>query len=231
MIKWKDDNDIFGRMLVLTNNTLFNNLRNAVDNHDANLSDALSWGQLKSKRWLVDELEKIDLPLGTIFLCAGWYATLAAMLFKSKCSIDKIRSFDIDQSCLQIADTINRNQVKEDWKFKSITQDIMDINYNTHTWQTWSKANNRMSRDITDSPNTVINTSCEHIEDFAEWYSKIPNQTIVVLQSNNYFEIEDHINCSKNILEFAKQTPMTDCLYSGVLELPKYTRFMRIGIK
>ena len=48
MIKWKDDNDIFGRMLVLTNNTLFNNLRNAVDNHDANLSDALSWGQLKA---------------------------------------------------------------------------------------------------------------------------------------------------------------------------------------
>lgn len=231
MIKWKDDNDIFGRMLILTNNPIFNNLRNAVDNHNADLSDALSWGQLKSKRWLVDELEKIDLPLGTIFLCAGWYATLAAMLFKSKCSIDKIRSFDIDDHCLEIADTINRDYVKIDWRFKAITQNIMDIDYNTHTWQTWSKANNRMSRDITDSPTTIINTSCEHIENFKEWYDKIPKGVLLCLQSNNYFEVDEHINCVSNSLEFAKQAPMEDCFYNGVLELPKYTRFMRIGVK
>ena len=229
MIEWKDDNDIFGRMLVLTNNPVFNNLRNAVDNHNADLSDALSWGQLKSKRWLVDELEKIDLPLGTIFLCAGWYATLAAMLFQSKCSINKIRSFDIDENCATIAETVNRNYTKKDWRFKSSTADIHNIEYTDYTYKT--KRFNGTVCEITDTAETVINTSCEHIENFAEWYSKIPNQTIVVLQSNNYFEIEDHINCSKNILEFAKQTPMTDCLYSGVLELPKYKRFMRIGIK
>ena len=231
MIEWKDDNDIFGRMLVLTNNPLFNNLRNAVDNHDADLSDALSWGQLKSKRWLVDELEKIDLPLGTIFLCAGWYATLAAMLFQSKCNIDKIRSFDIDESCLQIADTINRNQVKEDWKFKSITQDIMDIDYNKHTWQIWSNTNNRMSYPITDMPNTIINTSCEHIENFAEWYAKIPTGKLVVLQNNNFFEVDEHINCVNDLDDFASQAPLTEILYDNELKLSKYTRFMRIGYK
>jgi hypothetical protein len=231
MIEWKDDNDIFGRMLVLTNNPLFNNLRNAVDNHDADLSDALSWGQLKSKRWLVDELEKIDLPLGTIFLCAGWYATLAAMLFQSKCNIDKIRSFDIDQSCLQIADTINRNQVKEDWKFKSITQDIMDIDYNKHTWQIWSNTNNRMSYPITDSPDTIINTSCEHIKNFAEWYAKIPNGKLVILQSNNFFEVDEHVNCVNDLDDFASKSPLTEILYDNELKLSKYTRFMRIGYK
>ena len=229
MIEWKDDNDIFGRMLVLNNNPVFNNLRNAVDNHNADLSDALSWGQLKSKRWLVDELEKIDLPLGTIFLCAGWYATLAAMLFQSKCSINKIRSFDIDENCATIAETVNRNYTKKDWRFKASTADIHNIEYTDYTYKT--KRFNGTVCEITDTAETVINTSCEHIENFAEWYSKIPKQTLTVLQSNNYFEIEDHINCSKNILEFAEQTPMTDCLYSGVLELPKYTRFMRIGIK
>ena len=229
MIEWKDDNDIFGRMLVLTNNPVFNNLRNAVDNHNADLSDALSWGQLKSKRWLVDELEKIDLPLGTIFLCAGWYATLAAMLFESKCSINKIRSFDIDENCATIAETVNRNYTKKDWRFKASTADIHNIEYTDYTYKT--KRFNGTVCEITDTAETVINTSCEHIENFAEWYSKIPKQTLTVLQSNNYFEIEDHINCSKNILEFAEQTPMTNCLYSGALELPKYTRFMRIGIK
>ena len=231
MIEWKDDNDIFGRMLVLTNNPLFNNLRNAVDNYDADLSDALSWGQLKSKRWLVTELESLDISLGTIFLCAGWYATLAAMLFQSKCNIDKIRSFDIDESCLQIADTINRNQVKEDWKFKSITQDIMDIDYNKHKWQIWSNTNNRMSYPITDMPDTIINTSCEHIENFDEWYAKIPSGKLVILQSNNFFEVDEHVNCVNDINEFKRMSPMNTVLYSGELQLPKYYRFMLIGYR
>jgi hypothetical protein len=231
MIEWKDDNDIYGRMLVLTNNPLFNNLRNAVDNHDADLSDALSWGQLKSKRWLVTELESLDISLGTIFLCAGWYATLAAMLFQSKCNIDKIRSFDIDESCLQIADTINRNQVKEDWKFKSITQDIMDIDYNKHEWQIWSNTNNRMSYPITDMPDTIINTSCEHIENFDEWYAKIPSGKLVILQSNNFFDVDEHVNCVEDCTQFRITAPMTTQLYAGELELPKYKRFMLIGYK
>jgi|TARA_B110000971_G_scaffold145531_1_gene148641 hypothetical protein len=231
MIEWKDDNDIYGRMLVLTNNPLFNNLRNAVDNHDADLSDALSWGQLKSKRWLVTELESLDISLGTVFLCAGWYATLAAMLFQSKCNIDKIRSFDIDESCLQIADTINRNQVKEDWKFKSITQDIMDIDYNKHEWQIWSNTNNRMNYPITDTPNTIINTSCEHIENFEEWYAKIPSGKLVILQSNNFFEVDEHVNCVNDINEFKRMSPMNTVLYSGELQLPKYYRFMLIGYR
>ena len=230
-INWQDDKDLFGRMLILTDNKMFNGLRNAVDNHNADLSDALSWGQLKSKRWLVSKLEELDIPLGTVFLCAGWYATLASMLFQSKCAVDKIRSFDIDESCLEIADTINREQVKKDWQFKAVTQDIMDINYETHVWQTWSKANNRMSREITDKPNTIINTSCEHIENFSKWYDSIPAGMLVCLQSNNFFEVDEHVNCVKNPIEFSQQSPMTNCLYSGVLELPKYTRFMRIGLK
>jgi len=230
-INWQDDKDIYGRMLILTDNPLFNNLRNAVDNYDADLADALSWGQLKSKRWLVSELEKLNQDLGTVFLCAGWYATLAAMLFDSECKIDKIRSFDIDESCVEIADCINRLQVKDGWKFKAVTQDIHAINYETHVWQTWSKANDRMSYPIEDSPTTIINTSCEHIKNFNDWYDKIPSGKLVVLQSNNYFEVDDHVNCVNNPVEFAKQTPMAEVLYQGALDLPKYTRFMRIGYK
>ena len=230
-IDWQDDKDIYGRMLILTDNLLFNNLRNAVDNHDADLSDALSWGQLKSKRWLVSELEKINEQLGTVFLCAGWYATLAAMLFQSKCSIEKIRSFDVDESCVTIADCINSDKVKNGWIFKAITQDIHDISYDIHTWQTWSKANNRMCYPITDSPDTIINTSCEHIENFADWYNKIPDGKLVVLQSNNYYEIEEHVNCVRSIEEFAVKAPMDNILYSGELDLPKYKRFMLIGFK
>jgi hypothetical protein len=151
------------------------------------------------------------------------------MLFASKCNVTKIRSFDIDDNCATIAETVNRNNTKKEWRFKASTADIHNIEYTDYTYKT--KRFDGTVCEITDTAETVINTSCEHIVDFDKWYSKIPNQTIVVLQSNNYFEIDDHINCSKDILEFAEQTPMTDCLYSGVLELPKYTRFMRIGVK
>ena len=62
--------------------------------------DCFSQGQIKSKMWILQELRKLNLDLGVIFLCAGWYSTLATMLFESKVKVDKIRSFDIDESCV-----------------------------------------------------------------------------------------------------------------------------------
>ena len=44
----------------------------------------MSRGQLKSKKWLVDELKKLDLKLGTMFLCAGWYASIVSFNARSK---------------------------------------------------------------------------------------------------------------------------------------------------
>ena len=193
--------------------------------------DCFSRGQIESKLWLVKELRKLKVDLGTVFLCAGWYATLATMLFESNIKVDKVRSFDIDPSCVDIAEVFNKPWFVDQWRFKSITQDIMDIDYNEHTWQYWSNANNRMSYPITDSPNTIINTSCEHIENFSEWYDLIPNDKLVVLQSNNYYEVEEHVNCVKDIKEFGNMARMTGPLYAGELELPKYKRFMLIGYK
>ena len=194
-------------------------------------NDCFSRGQLQSKLWLVHELKKCNLDLGTVFLCAGWYATLATMIFESDIKVDKIRSFDIDETTVDIAETFNKSWFENQWQFKALVEDIQDINYNEHTWQYWSNANNRMSYPITDSPNTIINTSCEHIENFANWYAKIPQGKLVILQSNNYYEVEEHVNCSKDAEEFSLSTPMSNCLYLGELQLEKYSRFMKIGYK
>ena len=193
--------------------------------------DCFSRGQIQSKLWLIEKLKENCKDLGTVFLCAGWYATLATMLFESKIKVDKIRSFDIDDTCVDIAETFNKPWFVDKWRFKSITQDIMDINYNEHVWQYWSNANNRMSYPITDSPDTIINTSCEHIDNFVEWYKKIPTGKLVVLQNNNFFEVNEHVNCVNDLEEFADQAPLSKILYEGELELPKYKRFMRIGYK
>jgi hypothetical protein len=84
---------------------------------------------------------------------------------------------------------------------------------------------------LTVSPDTVINTSCEHIEKFKEWYDLIPQNKLIILQSNNGFGIQEHINCVDGLDQFVQQTPMARVLYSGEKQMPKFTRYMRIGYK
>jgi hypothetical protein len=214
---------------MLHNSNFFDNIGVLLRMHpEAELIDLFSKGQMDSKRWLVEKLIKLDVSLGTVFICAGWYGSLATFLFEAGLDIEKIRSFDVDPSCADIADTFNRSWVMDGWTFKASTLDIMDMNYPT-TYTTYRA--NGTSLEITDDPDTIINTSCEHIGDFAEWYDKIPDGKLVILQSNDYIEIKDHVNCSDSLADFAVSTPMTKELYSGKLELPKYTRWMRIGIK
>ena len=191
--------------------------------------DCFSRGQLESKLWLVKELGKLKVDLGTVFLCAGWYATLATMLFESGIRINKIRSFDIDDSCRSIAETFNSPWVKQDWKFKTITQDINEINFSMHTYNV--KRADGSKCELSDSPDTIINTSCEHIENFTEWYDKIPEGKLVILQSNDFFEVDEHVNCVNDLDDFSRQSPLKSVLYSKSLELEKYTRYMRIGYK
>jgi hypothetical protein len=190
------------------------------------LVDAFSIGQLKSKLWLIEQLPT---NMGLVFICAGWLGTLANLMFeRSRDKFDKIRNFDIDKDCYRIADNINRQWVVDGWQFKASTLDILKMNYPT-TYTTFRA--NGTSLDLTEMPDTIINTSCEHINEFSKWYEKIPKGVLLVLQSNDYFEIDDHVNCSISLKEFAVQTPMTDVVYQGELELPKYKRFMRIGYK
>jgi hypothetical protein len=191
--------------------------------------DCLSRGQLKSKLWLIKELENISMDLGVVFLCAGWYGTLATMMFESNLSLEKIRSFDIDESTPDIAENFNKLWVIDNWKFKPVVQDIHDIDFEEHSYVV-AKDDGEFEV-LWDVPNTIINTSCEHIHNFEDWYAKIPNGKLVVLQCNDYKEIEEHVNTHDTLESFKKQTPIEIELYSGELQLDKYKRYMRIGYK
>jgi hypothetical protein len=193
-------------------------------------NDSLSQGQLRSKMWIIDELKTLDINLGTVFLCAGWYGILAMLMFEHDIEMDSVRSFDIDPTVVAIADKFNAPWL-DNWQFKAVTDDIHNINFNSHNWTAWSNANERDSKPITDVPDTIINTSCEHIANFDKWYAKIPTGKIVILQSNDYVDIDEHVNTSLDLNAFGQQTPMTEVLYNGEMQLEKYTRFMRIGIK
>jgi hypothetical protein len=191
--------------------------------------DSLSRGQIKSKLWIIDQLRPLELDLGCVFICAGWYATLSMLLFESGLKITKIRSFDIDESCVAIAEIFNKPWVIDQWRFKASTHDILDLNYSTAEYSVTK--NDGSKEQLYDSPDTVINTSCEHIGDFDVWYSRIPLGKLVILQNNNYYEIADHVNCCQDLEQFAQQSPMAQCLYQGELDLGNYKRFMRIGYR
>lgn len=214
----------------LHNSSFFDNFGQLLNKYpNLKLDDLFSKGQMQSKRWLINELIRLDVNLGTVFVCGGWYGSLATFLLDSNLKIDKIRSFDIDPTCANIADTFNRSWVIDNWKFKASTFDILDmtnypIKYTTHKFD-------GTPVELCEMPNTIINTSSEHIKDFVKWYANIPSGTIVVIQNNNFFEISEHVNCVNSVQELSEQTPMSTCLFLGELELPKYKRFMKIGIK
>lgn len=208
------------------------NLRTTVLKYPTyNFSDAFSTGQVKSKLWLIDELSKVKQDLGITFILGGWYGTLAALMFESnKFNNLIIRSFDKDETCADVADLMNKKPyVVDGWQFKASTADMYKIDYN-HTVYNTKKFNGDLV-ELSDIPETIINTSCEHLEKFSTWWDLIPSGKLVVLQSNNFFDALDHCNCVNNLNEFKKQTTMKEIFYEGVLQLEKYNRFMLIGIK
>ena len=230
--------ELFGLIGLFHEPILLDTLLRVINTYpDANIRDAYSRGQILSKQWVTKELQKIiedpvdtTTELGTVFLCAGWYGTLALMLFESGMKITKIRSFDIDDEAWPIAETINRPYVMNEWQFKAQTEDIHNINYlNGHHYPT--RRRDGEEKDLYDVPDTIINTSCEHIDNFTEWYDGLPRSRLLILQTTDYEGIHDHVNCITSIDEFKKMCPMRDVKYEGVLNLDKYNRYMLIGLK
>jgi len=195
-----------------------------------NIESFSSFGQLKSKIWLISVLkEKSFFNLGNVFLCAGWYGVLPFLLLNDKkFSIYRMFNFEKDFLSVQISEDLNRQFVKNNWKFKATLKDILELNYQQAQFDTL-KSNGEVQTLVV-SPDTIINTSCEHIRHFSKWWDKLPPDKLIILQSNNFFQHQDHVNCISSLEQLKKQAPM-NLLYEGELDLKKYKRFMLIGRK
>lgn len=175
--------------------------------------DAFWRGQVLSKEWLVAELQKQRSQFKqwpTIDIHGGWVGTLASLLFQSDLYISHINSIDIDPECEETARTMNQMEM-ESGKFRAITHDMCTF---------------RSHADI------IINTSCEHItqDQYDLWLSGMPQNSLFVLQSNNY-DIPEHVRVAHSLEEFRDQCQLENVLFEGLLELPMYTRYMIIGKK
>ena len=183
--------------------------------------DAFSSGQILSKIWLAENLERvIDQQLITtplsILILGGWYGTLNLLLrARDTLKIEKVRSVDIDQEACEVADAVNKAWVWQDWQFKAICDNANSFQYSTQEF------------------NVVINTSIEHI-DSRQWFLNIPKGTIVALQSNN-MQHDDHCHNHVSLDHFKQEFSLSDVWYSGekLFSYPdwQFTRFMIIGVK
>ena len=172
--------------------------------------DAFWSGQLNSKEWLIKNLRKNVNKFVSIDIHGGWVGVLASMLFQSDVPVINIRSIDIDPTCEPIATMMNKSEEMVG-KFRAVTADMCNI---------------RSDADV------VINTSCEHItqDQYELWLSGLPQNSLIVLQSNNY-NIPEHIRIAQDLEEFKKQSELGTILFAGELDLPMYKRFMLIGKK
>ena len=176
-------------------------------NNPMRTMDAFWRGQLKSKEWLIDNLDEHVHMASTIDIHGGWVGVLASMLFQSDIPITHIRSVDLDPHCQQVAYAMNKIEEMEQ-RFTAVTGDMLDVNCNA---------------DI------IINTSCEHItqKQYDLWLSRLPSKSMLVLQSNNY-KIDEHIRTCENLDEFKKQSNI-NVIFGVQLVLPVYTRYMLFG--
>jgi len=142
--------------------------------------DAFWSGQMKSKEWLIDNLEPFVTKPSRIEIHGGWVGVLASMIFQSKISARYIASVDIDPLCQHVATMMNKIE-EQDGKFKAITGDMCAVPVNG---------------------DVIINTSCEHItqEQYDIWLSRLSTDSIIVVQSNDY-AIAEHIRIARSLEE------------------------------
>lgn len=161
--------------------------------------------QIECKQWLVNELRKslnhFEEP-SRIYIAGSWYGNVLVPLLQDLFPEVEIQLHDIDEEVIKISKNIYflNNKNVNAW-------------VNDSTDYLYSKKNC-----------IVINTSCEHMTPL-----HIKPGTFVALQSNNYREIEEHINCVDSADELANQYDIKEIYYSGEKQFEKYTRYMVIG--
>lgn len=192
--------------------------------------DSLSANQYASKDWLIEKLNEyphhfkyktLDKKIEMCIL-ASWYGLLAYRMI-DRFTLKKISNID----CIDF-DPMAKTVAKRLWK----QTDSENLKTGKLTYVKFIEKDIKEMESI-DYP-VVICTSCEHLDQdtIYDTISKLQEHTLVVLQSNNYREIAQHVNCVDKVEDFANQyvSKLRNMkLYEK--DFGKYKRFMIIGTK
>lgn len=172
--------------------------------------NSVNENQFRSKEWLVKESLSFIIDKEHIFIAGSWYGLLGTML-KENGFKGKITLVDSDEFTKNIAKRFNPSI-----DVTATNKDAVDYFIQRKKKKKWD---------------VIINTSCEHMskEDIQLMNNLKSKDAIVVLQSNNYEEINSHVNTSKSLDEFVDYLKLNDILFKDVLKTEKYERYMVIG--
>ena len=206
-----------------------------VDNDD--IYDAFSRSQVKSKIWLVEELDNVRQQLPEpvykqVAIFAGWYGQLKS-IYDKKLTYRKMRNIEMDRNACEASDYIFNLSELENYKVKAVNANVNELTLHKNGYE-WDVENFRDGTRYSEKflPDLIINTSAEHMSE--EWFHQIrfkelESSPIVAVQSNNLFDIPEHINCVHSVDHMKKKFPMKEILFEGELQLKGYKRVMLIG--
>jgi hypothetical protein len=196
---------------------LFKNIM-AEGRNNTDLLDSFSPNQFKSKERLV-KLIRDELIISTnseIVIFGGWYGSILIPAFKE---VKKITLVDKDEEVIGIT----KNRLFNHYKNVEFIVDDIFKNF----------------RDQYQTADLFINTSCEHMKSMKEWgpaptyknpWWKRCSPAHFAFQSNNMYNIEDHINCVSTIEEFKEQLPdNAEVLIEDKIKDDRGIRFTLIG--
>lgn len=211
-------------------------------NDPLSIQDAFSRGQVQSKIWLTQELKKVNSHFDTVYHLGGWYGQLT-WYFENNITFNKYRNFDIDLEACKVSDYIVNLRYLENYKVKSVelglplwgdSDEKRNMNWVTRTGCEYEIKNYTSGATFKEKtqPNLIINTSAEHMPSI--WFDKFVNRPqetdpLFVIQTNNLFEVPDHVNCVHSVDHLIKKFNMSRIEYAGELQLKGYKRFMIIG--
>ena len=198
------DIDVFKRGFKLVEYIYDNQIQDLELFRIRDIGNGLAESHWKSKQWLVDELTEF-LYNEDVHIAAGWLGLTGYLLRKEFPNI-KITSSDIDPGC-----KIMGKFLFDNIEFKTLDA-VLDVN---------------LIKDC----QVYINTSIEHIkQEYVDLiFSKLNKGTIFAIQSNNYYDVVDHINCSDSLDDFKSRTQFKELLYANKMQFADYDRYMIIG--
>lgn len=185
-----------------------NSIRNLTDYERQRALESFWDTQLLSKLWIIEKTKELKIDTSNIYIFGGWTGVLSSLFLSyENINVNRIYSIDIDPWCKSIAESM----CGFDNRFISITSDMKIFDYY-------------------EKPTLIINTSTEHVDQYTYdiWYSRIPKNSVVLIQGNNFFECEEHIRCSSNLENFKKINKVKNEIYSGELINTQYTRYMTL---
>lgn len=174
--------------------------------------DSFSESQVESKQWLIDILVMADIKNANIQLFGGWNGILITRLLTQNLTVNRIHNIDLDEKSICVFR-----------KYRELTNDKR-LEFTVSDVSTPHKYD--IKTDI------VINTSSEHMSNLPEIIKNknYKPECLFVLQSNDMFHIDDHINCCNNSQELIKKSNLGDIVYEGTKKMPNgYNRFMVVG--